>query len=186
MTLGTDPTTAGSLTAVVTTDGAASGAAVQVAAVTPVVTASSADLAANTATLTINGYGFNATTATNNIVTFNGAAVGTVTAATATSLTVTFATPPTGGTLTAVVTTNGEASGAAVQVATVLPVVLANAGYKLGGNATTLTINGFGFDSSGGTNTVVLSNGAVVSGVTANSANLLTVRSLHFPDRRSP
>ena len=56
-----------------------------------------------------------------------------------------------------------------------LPVVLANAGYKLGGNATTLTINGYGFDSSGGTNTVVLSNGAVVSGVTANSANLLTV-----------
>ena len=81
------------------------------AAVTPVVTASTAQLAANTATLTIHGYGFNATTATDNTVTFNGGAVGTVTAATATSLTVTFATPPTAGTLTAVVTTNGETSG---------------------------------------------------------------------------
>ncbi len=51
---------------------------------------------------------------------FNDGAIGTVTAATATSLTVTFATKPTSaGSLTAIVTTDGLSSGTAVQVATV-------------------------------------------------------------------
>ena len=86
MTFSTKPTTAGSLTAVVTTDSVSSGAAVQVAhASTPVVTSSTANLAANAATLTINGFGFD-TTAANNTVIFNDGAVGTVTAATATAL----------------------------------------------------------------------------------------------------
>ena len=85
-----NPTAAGSLTAIVTTGGKSSGTAVQVATVIPVVTSSTANLAANAATITIDGFGFNATTASKNTVTFNGAAVGTVTAATATSLTVTF------------------------------------------------------------------------------------------------
>ena len=102
MTFGTDPTSAGNLTAQVSADGVGSGAAVQVATVTPVVTSSTANLAANAATVTISGYGFNATTPSDNTVTFNGAAVGTVTAATATRLTVTFATAPTAGNLTAV------------------------------------------------------------------------------------
>jgi hypothetical protein len=53
-------------------------------------------------------------------VTFNIGAVGTVTAATATALTVTFSTLPTAtGRLTEVVTTDGVNSGATVQVATV-------------------------------------------------------------------
>ena len=111
--LGTDPTSAGNLTAQVSVDGVGSGAAVQVATVTPVVTSSTANLAPNAATVTISGYGFNATTPSDNTVTFSGAAVGTVTAATATRLTVTFATEPTAGNLTASVASNGQSSGAA-------------------------------------------------------------------------
>ena len=83
----------GSLKAVVTTDSATSGSAVQVATVAPVVTASTASLAVNATTLTIGGSGFD-TTAANNTVAFNNGAVGSVTAATATSLTVTFSTAP--------------------------------------------------------------------------------------------
>ena len=91
----------------VTTGGASSGAAVQVATVAPAVTASTAALAANAATMTINGSGFS-TTPGNNTVVFNSGAVGTVTASTATSLTVSFSTKPTAGNLTAVVTSNGH------------------------------------------------------------------------------
>src|SRR5207244_4109998 len=123
VTLSTKPTTAGNLTAVVTSNSLTSGAAVQVPAVTPVVTSNITNLAANATTLTISGFGID-TTAGNNTVAFNDGAVGTVTAATATSLTVTFSTKPTGvGNLTAVVTTNSLNSGAATQVATVTPVV---------------------------------------------------------------
>ena len=122
----------------------------QVATVTPVVTSSTANLASNAATVTISGYGFNATTPSDNTVTFSGAAVGTVTAATATRLTVTFATEPTAGNLTASVASNGQSSGSAVQVASVGPVVLSNAAYHLAANATTLIINGYGFDTTPG------------------------------------
>ncbi len=175
VTLGQAPSAAGNLTAVVTTDGESSGSALQVATVIPVVTSSTADLAANATTVTINGYGFNGTTPSKNTVSFNGAAVGTVTAATSTSLTVTFTTPPTGGSLTASVTTNSQPSSSAVQVATVLPVVTSNAAYEPAASATTLLINGYGFDTTAGHNTVALSDGAVVSSVAATSTNLLTV-----------
>src|SRR5262249_42457884 len=80
-------------------------------------------MGADARTVTIYGFGFSPTAA-NNRVTFNLGAVGTVTAATATSLTVTFSTrPTTAGFLTAVVTTNGVSSGAPVQVVQVNPVV---------------------------------------------------------------
>jgi hypothetical protein len=109
----------GNLNASVSVDGFSSGAAVQVATVTPVVTLNTATLASNATSITIAGIGFDPTAA-HNTVAFNDGAVGSVTAATATSLTVTFSTRPTGaGSLTAVVTTNGAGSGAAVQVATV-------------------------------------------------------------------
>ena len=75
-------------------DGVSSGSAVQVATVTPVVTSSIASLAANATTFTINGFGFDPTAA-NDTVVFNDGAVGTVAAATATALTVTFTTDPT-------------------------------------------------------------------------------------------
>src|SRR5581483_6105259 len=106
----TKPTSAGSLTAIVTTNGAASSS-VQVATVKPVVTSSSSSLLANASSLTINGFGFDLTP-TNNTVTLNDGAIGTVTAATATSLTVTFGTKPaSAGNLTASVSSNGVPSG---------------------------------------------------------------------------
>jgi hypothetical protein len=84
----------------------------------PTVTASTANLAANATSIVINGTGFD-TQIGNNTVVFNDGAVGTVTAATSTSLTVTFITKPaSAGSLTAVVTTDGYTSGSPVQVAT--------------------------------------------------------------------
>ena len=66
------------------------------AAITPVVVANASyQLAANASTIVINGNGFD-TTAGNNTVVFNNGAVGTVNTATATSLTVSFSTKPTG------------------------------------------------------------------------------------------
>jgi hypothetical protein len=135
--LTTLPTSAGVLTAVVTTGGRSSGAPVQVATVIPTVTYSSAKLAPNAATVVITGTGFS-TDPTQDTVAFNLGAAGTVTSATATQLTVSFNTDPTGpGSLTAVVTVNGAPSGAPVQVATVVETIytvdtLGDAGVSTG------------------------------------------------------
>ena len=86
------------------------------------------NLAQNAPTLFITGTGFSSTPA-QNTVSFNLGAAGTVIAATATQLTVSFTTAPTAlAGLTAVVTSNGGSSGAAVQVASVVvaPTVTAN------------------------------------------------------------
>ncbi len=172
VTLSTDPTTAGNLTGSVTADTVSSGAAVQVATVTPVVTSSTANLPANASTITINGFGFDSA-AGNNKVTFTDGAVGTVTTATATSLTVTFSVKPTtAGSLTAVVTSNNVSSGSAVQVAPIAPVVLANTGNLLAANATTITLNGSGFDTTLGNNTVNFNNGAVGTVIAATATSL--------------
>jgi hypothetical protein len=102
---------------VVTTNAQSSGVAVQVATITPVVIKNTANLSASANTITITGFGFDLTPGNNTIV-FNNGAVGTVTASTATSLTVTFSTKPTIlGILTAVITTDGLSSGAAVEEA---------------------------------------------------------------------
>src|SRR5262249_30909803 len=115
----TKPKTAGKLTAVVTSNGGSSGAPVSVATLRPGVTANT-DTRLTSATLIIHGFGFDPN-ALNNKVNFN-VGVGTVKAATPTSLIVTFAARPTGkGNLTAVVTTNGANSGVPVQVATLTP-----------------------------------------------------------------
>jgi hypothetical protein len=107
----------------VSVNGIDSGSAVQVATVVPVVTSSSSDLLANADTITINGFGFDTNTA-NTSVTFDNGAVGAVTAATATSLTVTFSTKPAAaGDLNIVVTSNSASSGAPVKVAVVKPVI---------------------------------------------------------------
>ena len=156
----------------VTADGVSSGTAVQVATVAPVVTRSTANLAAGAGTLTIDGFGFDGTAAHNSVVLSNGAA-GTVTAATATTLTVNVTTKPTAGNLTAVVTTGGVSSGTAVQVATVTPVVTSSTA-NLAANATSLTINGYGFDTTAGHNTVTFNDGAAGT-VTAATATSLTV-----------
>jgi|GEM_PF-2513059 len=77
----TAPDEAGSLTAVVTSNAVSSGATVQVATIIPEVESNTAFLAANATTILIFGYGFD-TTLANNVVTFDGGAAGTVTAAT--------------------------------------------------------------------------------------------------------
>lgn len=171
---GKKPTTAGSLTAIVTTSSHISGVAVQVATVTPVVTESTATLAADASTLLIDGFGFDLT-ASLNTVEFNNGAVGTVITATATRLTVSLTTKPSsGGSLTVTVRTNGVASGTSPQVATVLPVVVANSSFKLPANANTLVINGSGFDPVALNNQVTFNNDAVGT-VTSATPTALTV-----------
>ncbi|MDX1929109.1 MAG: IPT/TIG domain-containing protein, partial [Pirellulaceae bacterium] len=174
VTFTTKPTSAGNLSAVVTTNSVSSGATTQVATVVPVVTATTTSLSPNSSSVTITGVGFDPTPA-NNLVDFNNGAIGTVTAASATSLTVTFSKKPrAAGSLTALVTSNGVPSAAAVQVARVTPLVLANTNNRLTADATTLTINGLGFDSTAANNTVVFSNGAI-GNVTNATSNALTI-----------
>src|SRR5262249_185456 len=141
--------------------------------VVPTVTSNSASLGANGTTLTINGFGFDPTAANNTIV-FNNGAVGTVSAATPTALTVTIGTPPNAvGSLTAVVTSNGQSSGAPIQVATVIPVVTSTV-TNLDVHTTSITISGYGFDAIAANNSVVLSDGAV-GNVSSASTTSLTV-----------
>ena len=128
----------------------------------PTVTLNTANLAQNAPTMTIAGTNFS-TTPANNTVAFSLGAVGNVTAATATQLTVTFTTQPTStGSLTAVVTSNGGTSGAAVQVATIVaaPTVTANSGSRAQ-NAPTMTIAGTNFSTTPANNTVAFSLGAI-------------------------
>lgn len=97
----------------------------------PSVTSSANLIAQAATTITINGTSFSSTPGENTVA-FNLGAVGTVTAATSQTLTVTFTTgPTTGGALTAVVTTLGISSGDPVQVATVdaLPVAANDLAY---------------------------------------------------------
>jgi outer membrane protein OmpA-like peptidoglycan-associated protein len=138
----------------------------------PVVTSSATVLPVTATTMTIAGSGFE-TTPSNNLVTFNNGATGTVTAATATSLTVRFATPSTVGSLTAVVTNIGGNSGTAVQVALVAPVVTPNTTTNVIAPATSLTISGFGFSTTPASNTVTLSSGTGT--VTTATATQLTL-----------
>src|SRR5947208_12636970 len=71
---------------------------------------------------------------------------------------------------------SGFSSGAAVQVATVVPVVTSSTA-NLAANATTLTINGFGFSNTAADNTASFSGG-VRGMVTATTAFTLTVSNL--------
>ena len=198
VSLTTNPTTAGPLTAVVTTNGASSGLPVQVAAIAPVVTGGTqADLLANTSTITITGFGFD-TTAANDSVTFTdgaGTAVGTVTSVNqaGTRLTVAFTTDPTlAGPLDAVVSVGP--SGSQIEsnsdtpflVATIQPVVT-SCTTDQAVNATTVTINGFGFSTNTADDAVTFS-GAAAGGVAAGTvtgtptANQLTVTFSTKPD----
>ena len=100
----------------------------------PIVTPSSATLLTTSTTLVITGFNFDPV-AGNNVVTLSNGAVGIVSSASATSLTITFSTPPSAGSLTAVVTSFGVSSGAAVQVATVVAPawsLVGNAGFSAG------------------------------------------------------
>jgi hypothetical protein len=164
---------AGILNAVVSVNGVSSGASVRVASIAPIITLNSTSIGANVSTVTIDGFGFS-TTPANNTVTFNNDAVGVVTSATATSLTVNLTTKPTQlGNLTAVVTIAGASSGAPIQVANVTPVVTAKTA-NLARTASSIVITGFGFSTVPGNNTVLFNNGAVGT-VTKASATSLTV-----------
>jgi hypothetical protein len=173
--------TVGPLTASVSVDGAGSGPAVQVAVVDPVVTSSTANLTADQTSLTINGFGFDGTTPGNNLVTFSGGATGTVTASSATTLTVTGLTGLLGGPLTATVavTVGGTSysSPTPVEVAAVVPVLTASA-TNLPASSTQLTITGFGFDAATPGNNVVTFSGGATGTVTAATSTSLTVTSL--------
>ncbi|TCO94115.1 DNA-binding beta-propeller fold protein YncE [Chthoniobacter flavus] len=119
--LTTPPNQVGPLIATVSAGGVSS-VPVQVATVVPVVTSTTTDLGFNTTTLTINGFGFDPIAA-NNTVTLNNGATGTVTAATATQLTIALTHSPTQtGTLTATVTTDAITSAANVPVGTAEPI----------------------------------------------------------------
>ena len=177
----TKPTALGSLTANVTVTATGSSGAVQVATIVaaPTVTLSNVSRAINAPTLTITGTNFSTTAASNTVV-FNNGAVGTVTAATATSLTVTFNIQPSAiGKLTAIVTSNGGSSGTAVQVAAIVaaPTVTLNTTSRPI-TATTLTITGTNFSPIAANNNVVFSNDGAdgaAGTVTAATATSLTV-----------
>lgn len=139
----------------------------------PAVTLTTTSVAATATTLTITGTNFDATTPGNNTVAFSPAGTGTVTAATTTSLTVTGVSDLRGGPLSAVVTNTAGNSGSAVQVAAVAPVVTTSTA-SLFDNATTLTINGFGFDPTAGNNSVAFTPSGTGT-VTAATATTLTV-----------
>ena len=123
----------------------------------PTVTLNATDLTRNATSLTITGANFDDATPSNNTVAFTPAGTGIVTAATATSLTVTSLSGLTLGPLNAVVTTNGESSGVAVQVANIVslaPTALALSNNSLAENnpvnATVATLSATDPDSEQG------------------------------------
>ncbi len=122
-TFTTQPSSLGTLRAVVNTPAGSSGAPRQIATViscVPTVTYNDTDLCQDATTVAITGTYFS-TTPSNNTVTLNLGASGTVTAATSTTLTVTFSVNPTSlGALTAIVATPTGTSTPAVQIATVI------------------------------------------------------------------
>jgi len=118
----------------------------------------------------ISGLAFDPIAANNSVVLNNGA-VGTVTAASATSLTVTLSAKPTASDLTAIVTTNGVASGAAVRVAKVIPVIT-SCTANASASSQTVIINGFGFSILPKDHTVTFNNGAVGTVTTASKTSI--------------
>ena len=187
---------AGPLTATVTV-GLTPAASVQVATVVPVVTSSYATQAVGLAlgTITINGYGFDNRVASTNTVLFNDSAAATISHtevnASGTSMTLTFANNPAiAGPLTAIVTTNGLSSGAAVQVATIIPSVTGATMHTGTPSASTLTLSGYGFDPTATNDSVAFtytggSADAAASGIvtsfTAGAPERLTVSFAAFP-----
>ena len=171
------PTSAGALSATVTTNGQ-SGVAVGVATVvaTPTVTVDSASLARGAKTLTIRGTGFDPANLTNK-VRLSGGATGVVTAATATTLTVSLRTWPAAGTLLkAAVTSFSGTSGAAATVARIVrnPTVQSSTD-QMALSSTTITIRGLSFDPSYKNNLVTFNLGAV-GYVTSATKNTLVVK----------
>ena len=135
--------------------------------------------------LVIAGTGFSTTPAHNAVVLSSGTA--TVTAATATSLTLAFTSPPTAGPLTATVTVHGVASTttavATIVAASAKPTVNASAANVVSGQ-NTLAITGTGFVM--GETTVVLTQSdkttvIPATSLTVNSPTSLTISGISFP-----
>jgi hypothetical protein len=166
----TGPLSVGPLTAIVTVNGVPS-ASTQIATIVavPVITASTASVSATSATLTILGIGFDPTDADNTVALSSGTA--TIVSASSTRIVVQFATTPNLGPLSAIVTSDGQAS-ASTQVATIVPGVTANTA-PLPTSKTTLVINGVGFSAVPSQNVVALSSG--VGSVTSATATQLTI-----------
>ena len=172
------PLALGTLSASVVSNGITSGnpfgTMVQVATIVaaPTVTFSNANIASVVTTLTILGTGFNATTPASNTVVFSNGAIGTVNSATATQLIVTYSTQPAAGALTAIVTSFGGSSGAAVQVATIIGPTISSvtpsSGTPSGG--TPITIVGTNF-VSGATVTI---GGLAATSVVLVSSTMIT------------
>jgi hypothetical protein len=153
-------------------------------------TASTQSLAKNATTLLISGYGFDPIPGNNEVELYLGGSKTpispspTVTAASATQLTVTLGAPlSTTGALSAIVTVDSSLPSAEIQVANVIadvyPSITPSSDY-LDTYATTLVINGANFDTgTNGTNDVALFYGAVpcdiVQSVKVNLATQLTV-----------
>jgi hypothetical protein len=140
----------------------------------PTITSNADVITQDEESFTIAGTGFNLEPA-DNLVTFNLGAGGTVTAATATQLTVTFTTQPTSlGNLEATLLMP-LSSGAAVQVATVVAgiVVTPNSDNRAI-TATTLVIAGTGFSATANHNTVTFNLGAAGT-VTSATTTQLTI-----------
>jgi hypothetical protein len=138
----------------------------------PTVAMSTTSLPADSSSMVITGTNFS-TLPNDNVVTFSGGASGVVTAATTTQLTVTSLSGFTAGPLTAVVTSGGVSSGAAVRVGTITPVILTSTS-NLGAGASSIILNGFGFSATPGSNVVTFSGG-VTGVVTAATKTQLTV-----------
>ena len=149
--------------------------------IVPTATLMTGNLSKSAPSLTIFGTGFDFAIPSNNIVTLGSGAAGTVTAATATRLVVTFTTAPTSlGSLTAVVTRGSLSSGAPVQVANVVLaplIVLPPNGSTAGG--TSMTIVGSGFTGA----TSVSLGGVEATGVTVSMIRRLTAP--RVPTRRA-
>ena len=163
------------LKASVTVDGVSSSGLVPVALLAPVVTSSTAILPATATTLTISGYGFDPNTANDN-VTFDHGVTDPVINASLTSLTISVSglSSLTGETaLHASVTVNGVSSGF-VPVAILAPVVTPSTA-NLPVDATSLTINGYGFDPNPAQDSVRFNQG-VIGTVTGASLTSLIVR----------
>ena len=137
--------------------------ALQATTATPTITPSTAQIA-DSNTLVINGSGFSNIPG-NNTVVFNLGAVGTVTSASATQLIVTFSVRPTLGNLTAVVTNNGNNSGALVQVATVVSIALSALPNSTVSQPYTPVVSATG---GSGPYTFSLTSGTLPTGLTLN------------------
>ena len=182
------PLPTGQLYATITTPVATSNT-VQVATVTstaaPTVNVNTNSLAATATQLVITGTNFDTTGGGVNIVTLTSgttqvSAVQSVTVNSSTQLTVNLSDTLPLGPLTATVTTDGLSSSA-TQVANVVdvsvPTIVTNTANVLT-TATSLTIQGTGFDAnSGASNVVTLSSGTVASVTVSSSTQLIVTLS---------